>query len=87
VAIGGGKLTMGIHLRTNYPTRDIGREMDCEAIKRNAFKDQGIVVVSVNDPRLSWDQREILKQIGDKIYGYRYLGILGEYRSAIDRVK
>jgi hypothetical protein len=69
VAIGGGKLTMGIHLRTNYPTRDIGREIDREAIKRNGYHDQGIVVASVHDNRLTDWERQFLKNIGGKLYG------------------
>lgn len=56
-------------MRTNYPTREIGRPIDTEAIKRHGFNDLGVVVVSVNDPRLSWDQREIIKQVGEKLYG------------------
>ena len=39
-------------MRTNYPMRDIGREIDCEAIKRNALYDQGVLVAKLNDPRL-----------------------------------
>lgn len=60
---------MNIRLATNYPTREIGREVDYEALKRNGYRDQGIVVVSVNDPRLTWDQREMVKQVGEKLYG------------------
>ncbi|MDB5584876.1 MAG: hypothetical protein JWR80_10052 [Bradyrhizobium sp.] len=56
-------------LGTNYPTREIGRPMDTEAIKRSAFENQGIVVAKVDDPRLSWIDREELKRIGTKLYG------------------
>lgn len=42
---------------------------DGERIKRLAFKDQGILVIDVNDPMLTWDQREMLKQVGEKYYG------------------
>lgn len=56
-------------LSTNYPTREIGRRVDYEDLKRHGFQDQGLVIVSVNDPRLSWDQREIIKQVGEKLYG------------------
>lgn len=44
-----GNLVMGIRLRTNYPSR--GAESDCEAIKRNAFKDQGIDLTDILDQR------------------------------------
>jgi hypothetical protein len=56
-------------MRSNYPTREIGKQVDYEALKRHGFQDQGIVVVSINDPRLSWDQREMIKQVGEKLYG------------------
>lgn len=56
-------------MRSNYPTREIGRPMDTESIKRHAFENQGIVVAKVDDPRLSWVDREELKRIGSKLYG------------------
>lgn len=58
-------------LQTNYPGRQIGNHVDYEALKRQGFKDQGLVIVSVDDPRLSWDQREMIKQVGEKLYGRR----------------
>lgn len=58
-----------MRLSTNYPTREIGRQIDTEAIKRHAFNNQGIVVAKVDDPRLSWADREELKRIGSKLYG------------------
>lgn len=58
-------------MRTNYPTREIGRPMDAEAIKRSAFEHEGIVVAKVDDPRLSWVDQEELKRIGTKLYGQR----------------
>jgi len=56
-------------MRSNYPTREIGRQIDTEAIKRRAFENQGIVVANVDDPRLSWVDREELRRIGEKLYG------------------
>ena len=58
-------------MRTNYPTRDIGRETDYEAIKRHAFKDQGIVVAKLDDYRLNEWERQFLRNIGGKLYGQR----------------
>lgn len=60
-----------MRLVTNYPTRDLGREVDYEAMKRNAYRDQGVVIVRLDDPRLTWDQKEIVKQVGTKLYGQR----------------
>jgi hypothetical protein len=56
-------------MRTNYPTRDIGREVDYEVIKRRGYLDQGIIVAKIDDPRLSAFDRQYLKNIGDKLYG------------------
>lgn len=56
-------------MRTNYPTREIGRPIDTEAIKRSAFEHQGIVVAKVDDPRLDWVDKAELKRIGAKLYG------------------
>ncbi len=62
---------MNLHLRSNYPTREIGREIDAEAIKKRAFNDTGVIVASVDDPRLSWVDKEELLRIGQKLYGPR----------------
>lgn len=44
---------------------------DGDQIKKRAFHDQGFLFVDVNDPNLTWDQRELLTQIGEKFYGKR----------------
>lgn len=54
---------------TNYPTREIGRQVDYEALKRNGYRDQGIVVVKLDDHRLNDFERQFLKNIGGKLYG------------------
>lgn len=56
-------------MRTNYPRRDIGREIDYEAIKRNAYHDQGIAVIDLADSRIPWDIREIIEGACRKLYG------------------
>jgi hypothetical protein len=42
-----------------------------EHIKRSGWRDQNILVVSADDDRLSWSERELLRQIGEKLYGKR----------------
>lgn len=37
--------------------------------KLEGWRDQGILVVDVNDPRLCWDDREIIRQIARRL-GY-----------------
>lgn len=43
--------------------------MDAEAIKREAWKTQGILIISGNDVRLGWADAQFVKIIGDRIYG------------------
>ena len=42
-----------------------------EEIKRNGWHDQNILVVSADDQRLSWPERELVRQLGEKLYGTR----------------
>ena len=58
-------------MRTNYPTREIGLPMDTERIKREAFKEQGVVVAKIDDPRLDTFERQFLTNVGAKLYGQR----------------
>jgi hypothetical protein len=58
-------------MRTNYPTREIGREVDYEGMKRRAFIDQGIVVAKLDDPRLDSFERQFLQNIGRKLSATR----------------
>ncbi len=40
-----------------------------EAIKQTGWRDQHILVVSPEDDRLDWTERELLKRIGERLYG------------------
>ena len=42
---------------------------DLEAIKQTDWRDQHILVVSPEDDRLDWMERELLKRIGERLYG------------------
>jgi hypothetical protein len=42
-----------------------------EAPKRRGWRAHGILVVSDEDPRLSWPERELVRQLGTKLYGAR----------------
>lgn len=44
---------------------------DPEDIKREGWRDEGILVVAVSDVRLDWSERELIKQIAEKLYGKR----------------
>jgi hypothetical protein len=45
-----------------------------EDVKRDGWREQGLLAVSVDDQRLSWPEREFIQQIGDKLYGNRASG-------------
>ena len=48
-----------------------GQRRDPEAVKRDGWRDQGLLAVSLDDHRLTWPERELVRQIGDKLYGKR----------------
>ena len=45
--------------------------IDTEAIKRDGWRNQGILVVHQDDTRLGWVEREQVRQIGSMLYGER----------------
>lgn len=42
---------------------------DLDAIKQRGWRDQHILVVSPDDERLDWMERELVRQIGERLYG------------------
>ena len=44
-------------------------KLDPEQVKRDGWREQSILVVSADDHRLDFFQREFVKQIGEKLYG------------------
>jgi len=44
------------------------KPIDAEKIKREGWNNNGILVVTLDDERLNWAEKELIKQIGDKIY-------------------
>ena len=43
-------------------------KVDLEKVKKEGWNKEGILVVKIDDERLSWPEKEIIKQIGNKIY-------------------
>ena len=52
------------HLGHHQPTR-----IDAEVEKRAGWRRHGILVIAEQDPRLSWPERELIRQLGVKLYG------------------
>lgn len=44
---------------------------DAETIKLRGWREQGILVLSDQDQRLDWMERQLLKNIGERLYGKR----------------
>ncbi len=44
------------------------KAIDTEKIKYEAFNNDRILVVKVDDERLSWPEKEMIKEIGKRIY-------------------
>ena len=46
-----------------------GERRPPEQVKRDGWRRQGVLVISENDERLSWPERELVRQLGEKLYG------------------
>ena len=43
--------------------------VDAEAVKRDGWREQHILVVSVGDSRLDFADRAMIRRIGERLYG------------------
>lgn len=48
-----------------------GTRRDPEAVKRDGWKEQGLLAVAIDDDRLTWPERELVRQLGERLYGQR----------------
>ncbi len=48
-----------------------GRRRDPDEVKRDGWKEQGLLAVSLDDQRLTWPERELVRQLGERLYGAR----------------
>ena len=46
-----------------------GERRPPEQIKREGWREQRLLAVSLDDDRLSWPERELIWQLGEKLYG------------------
>jgi len=46
-----------------------GQRCDADQVKREGWKEQGLLAVAVDDHRLTWPERELVRQLGEKLYG------------------
>ena len=48
-----------------------GTRRNPDQVKRDGWKEQGVLAVSLDDQRLTWPERELVRQLGEKLYGER----------------
>lgn len=46
-----------------------GERRSTDDVKRDGWRETGVLAVSAEDPRLSWPERELVRQLGEKLYG------------------
>ena len=54
-----------------FPKGYGGERRDPEQVKRDGWREQGVLVITEDDQRLTWPERELVKQLGSKLYGKR----------------
>jgi len=46
-----------------------GQRRSPEEVKREGWREQRVLAVSLDDDRLTWPERELIRQLGEKLYG------------------
>lgn len=54
-----------------FPKGYGGERRDTETVKRDGWKEQGVFAVSLDDQRLTWPERELVRQLAERLYGAR----------------
>jgi hypothetical protein len=48
-----------------------GERRSPDQVKKDGWREQGVLAVSIKDNRLSWPERELVRQLAEKLYGKR----------------
>lgn len=46
-----------------------GHRRGPDEVKRDGWHEQKVLAVSLDDHRLTWPERELVRQLGEKLYG------------------
>jgi hypothetical protein len=65
-----------------FPKGYGGARRPPEEVKREGWRERGVLVVSEDDPRLAWPERELVRQLGAKLYGERKVEIAKQVRKS-----
>jgi len=56
---------------SRYLPRAAATITEMEALRRRAWRQDGVLSLRDGDDRLSWPERELVRQLGDRLYGAR----------------
>jgi hypothetical protein len=48
-----------------------GERRSAEQVKRDGWLEHGFLVVNEDDQRLSWPERQLIRQLGERLFGKR----------------
>ena len=48
-----------------------GHRRSPDEVKRDGWREHGLFAVSLDDERLGWPERELVRHLGEKLYGTR----------------
>lgn len=48
-----------------------GERRSPDQVKRDGWREQGVLAVAVDDARLTWPEQELVRQLGERLYGKR----------------
>jgi len=63
-----------------YLPRAAASLAEMEALRRRAWRQDGVLSLRDGDDRLTWPERELVRQLGDRLYGARYDGAAASER-------
>ena len=52
-----------------FPKGYGGHRRSADEVKRDGWQEQGLLAVAIDDHRLTWPERELVRQLGEKLYG------------------
>lgn len=51
-----------------------GRRRSPEEVRRDGWREQRLLAISLDDHRLTWPERELIRQLGERLYGPARMG-------------
>jgi hypothetical protein len=48
-----------------------GERRSVEQVKRDGWLEHGMLVVNEDDQRLTWPERQLIRQLGERLFGKR----------------